>query len=307
MTYEHIETFLTVVVCGNISAASKKLFISQSTVSSRIQQLESELGTTLIMRQKGHRNISLTSYGTAFVPIASQWAALWKDTQNLKATSDICTLRIASVDAVNNYTFVPLFQEHISSYPDIRLSINTHHSNEIYSMVENHSADLGFVFSQIAYPDVITIPVYRELMYLLCHKDSPYGNNIACTDLDTSHEIYLNWGTDYKQWHDRHWSPDLYPLLQVNTGSMLQRYLNEPGRWGVAPMSVVQGAMRTNPDLTYYSLLEPPAPRICYEIKNRYPKSSRQDAIATLEQELQSFIERDSSICSFQTWMLGDS
>lgn len=304
MTYEHIETFLTVIVCGNITAAARKLFVSQSTVSSRIQQLEEELGASLIVRQKGHRNITLTSYGSSFVPIASQWAALWKDTQNLKTKTDLCTLRIASVDAVNNYTFVPLFKEHMNQYPQIRLAINTHHSNEIYNLIENRSADIGFVFSQIAYPDVISIPIYRELMYLICHKDSPYENGISCADLNNSHEIFLNWGTDYQQWHNRHWSPEAYPLIQVNTGSMLQRYLDQPGRWGIAPMSVVHGAIQSNPNLTFYSLKEPPAPRICYEIKNRYVKISQRDAIETMEAELQNYIEKDSSICSFESWML---
>lgn len=122
MTYEHIETFLTVVVTGSITAAAKKLFVSQSTVSSRIQQLEQELGTPLILRQKGHRNISLTNYGDSFIPIAGQWAALWKDTQNLKKTEDITILHIASVDAINNYTFVPFLKNHlenVTQYPFI--------------------------------------------------------------------------------------------------------------------------------------------------------------------------------------------
>lgn len=304
MTYEHIETFLSIVTCGNITSAAKKLYVSQSTVSSRIQQLEEELGIPLILRQKGHRNITLTNYGSSFVSIASQWMALWKDTQNLKNIEDICTLNIASVDAVNNYTFVPLFQKHIDSFSNIRLCVNTHHSSEIYTLVENRSCDIGFVFKQIAYPDVISIPIYREMMYLVCHKDSPYHNQILCDELDISNEIYLNWGQDYKQWHNRHWNPDEQPLMQVNTGSMLQRYLNVPGRWGIAPMSVITGAINSNPNLTFYVLKDPPSPRICYEIKNRYAKSGHQHAIEIIEDEIHSFIEADSNICSFEAWML---
>lgn len=304
MTYEHIETFLTVVVTGSITAAAKKLFVSQSTVSSRIQQLEQELGTPLILRQKGHRNISLTNYGDSFIPIAGQWAALWKDTQNLKKTEDITILHIASVDAINNYTFVPFFKNHLENVPNIRLSINTHHSNEIYNLVENRTADIGFVFSQISYPDIVSVPIYRELMYLICHKDSPYYHGIECEKLDPKKEVFLNWGTDYKQWHDRHWSPNVFPLVQVNTGSMLQRYLDQPERWGIAPMSVITGAIRSNPNLTYYSLKEPPSPRICYEIKNRYTKVSHQAAIEAFETEIKTFVEKDENICSFESWML---
>lgn len=305
MTYEQIETFLTVVTYGNITAAARYLYVSQSTVSSRIQHLEEELQTPLLRREKGHRNVELTAYGQAFIPIASQWASLWKDTEHLKTLTDTVTLRIASIDAVNNYTLVPLFQEHLLRYPSIRLSIATHHSGEIYSLVENRTADIGFVFSRVTYPDVVSEPVYRELMYLICHKKSTYHPDMDCKELNVKDEIFLPWGADYRQWHDLHWSPDEYPLLQVNTGSMLQRYLDVPGRWSVAPMSVIQGAIRSNPDLTYYPLKNPPSPRICYMIRNRFPNVSLGSAIDTFQQELQDFIETDNSICSFESWMLG--
>ena len=304
MTYEQIETFLIVATYKNITAASKYLFVSQSTVSSRLQQLEDELGTPLLIRHKGQRNAELTNYGSAFIPIASQWASLWKDTQHLKALPDIKSLNIASVDAVNNYTLVPMFQKHLEDHPRVKLSIMTYHSSEIYSLVQNRTADIGFAFSSISYPDVIAIPVYRELMYLICNKKSNYGDNIACKDLPVEKEIYLRWGSDYQQWHDRHWSPGVYPLISVNTGSMLQRYLDYPDNWAIAPMSVIQGAMRSNPELTFHSLKEPPAPRICYEIKNRFPNVTLLEPIELLEKELQEFIEEDESICSFESWML---
>lgn len=304
MTYEQIETFLCVVSYGTISAAAKYLYVSQSTVSTRLAQLEEELQTKLILRKKGHRTVELTNYGNAFIPLASQWASLWKDTQHLKEHPDINTLRIASVDAVNNYTLVPLFQKHMERYPDIKLTVSTHHSNEIHSLVESRAADIGFVFSQISYPDIISTPVYRELMYVIFHKDSPYYDGISCKDLDPSKEIFLSWGQDYQQWHDAHFSPAVLPLLTVNTGSMLQRYLDVPGRWSIAPMSVVGGAMRSNAHLACCTLREPPTPRICYKITNRFPNISHSKPIQILEKELADFISEDSNICSFEEWML---
>ena len=101
MTYEQIETFLTVVTCGNITAAANELFVTQSTVSSRIQSLENELGAPLLIRAKGHHSVELTGYGQAFIPIASQWTSLWKHTQSIKSAEDISVLTIASSAAVN--------------------------------------------------------------------------------------------------------------------------------------------------------------------------------------------------------------
>ncbi|MBP3869645.1 MAG: LysR family transcriptional regulator [Faecalicoccus sp.] len=299
MTYEQIETFLTIITCKTISAAAQSLYVSQSTVSTRIQQLEDELGVPLIIRQKGHRTIELTSYGRAFIPTASQWASLWKDTMQIKTAGAVETLHIASVDAVNNYTLVPLFQKHIQTYPNIRLNISTHHSNEIYGLVQSRMADIGFVFSQISYPDIVTKPIYRERMYLLCHKDSPYHDEISCEELKVENEIFLNWGHDYLLWHERHFSAISYPLISVNTGSGMQRYLDKPGRFAIAPLSVIKGAMHSNPDLVYYSLKETIPPRICYEIKNLYPNQSRKEIINVLEKELDEFISYDESISAY--------
>lgn len=307
MTLEHVETFLTVVSYGSITAAADSLFISQSTVSNRIQLLERELDTKLLIRNKGHRNIELTPYGEAFLPIAIQWVALWKDTQNLKKLVTIQTLKIASVDAVNNYTFSPLFNQHIDQYPDIKLSINTHHSNEIHTLIENYSIDLGFVFSQVRYPDIISKPIYQELMYLICHIDSDYRNNIHPDELRPEDEIFLPWGQDIQHWHDQHWDSDRYPLITVNTGSMLQYYLQTPGRWAVAPLSVVQAICKANPDITYYTLQKAPPPRICYQLVHRHPKSSQTNAIHIFEKELQEFISHSSSIDTFEPWMLGNA
>lgn len=188
------------------------------------------MGSPLLYRRKGHRTVELTPCGDAFIPLASQWASLWKDTQNLKARANIQALTIASVDAVNNYTLVPLYRHHIEAYPNIRLFVNTHHSNEIHGLVESRAADVGFVFSRTQYPNVVSTPVYRELMYLICHKDSPYHDNIACEQLRPEDEIQLRWGADHDEWHDSHWGRERYSLITVNTGSTLQHYLTKPGR-----------------------------------------------------------------------------
>lgn len=303
MTYEQVEAFMAIMTYGTITAASNFLHVSQSTVSTRIQLLEDELGTPLLIRHKGHRNIELTPYGSAFLPMASQWSSLLKDSQNLKTLANINTLTVASVDAVNNYTFVPLFNRHIDSFPNIRLHIRTHHSDEIHGLVQNRTANIGFVFSRSPYPDIISRPVYRELMYLICHKDSNYYDGITCSELEPENEVYLHWGLDYQQWHNRYFSPERYCLVSVNTGSMLQHYLNQPGRWAVAPMSVVRAiSHRTN--LKYYTLAEPPAPRICYMLMNRYPTARRREAISVFVGELEEFIANNPDICTFESWML---
>ncbi len=305
MNYEQIQTFLTVVSYGNITAAAGHLYVSQSTVSSRLQALEEEVGVPLLIRNKGQRAVELTNYGISFVPIASQWAALYIDTGRLKETANFHTLRIAAVDAVNSYTFTPLYNGHIKKNPDTKLYIGTHHSNEIHTLVENKSADIGFVFSEIAYPNLISKPVYRELMYVIAHKDSGFHDDMECGELDRSQEVFLRWGDDYEIWHNRHFNPNSFPLITVNTGSMLQHYLHEAGRWAIAPMSVIK-AISYRTDLKHYTLKNSPPPRICYQVTNISPSITSVYAIREFEKELQDFIDHENAICRFEDWMIKD-
>ena len=303
MTFEQIETFLTIVECGTISNAADILFVSQSTVSNRIKLLEEELAIQLIIRKKGIHSVELTPHGKEFINIAKQWILLWNDTHNIKSLGKIQTLNIGSVDIINNFTFVPLFQKYLKLYKNTKLSINTFHSSEIHTLVENHSIDIGFVFSQIRYKDIISKPVYRELMYLICHKDSNYYDNIHPSQLDKEKEIFLRWGQEYQQWHDLHWNPYGNSLITVNTGFLLSHYLNTPDNWAIAPMSVIS-ALKQFYDIACYRLADSPPPQICYQLTHRYPKSSHIEAINIFENELLKFIKSNENICRFEPWML---
>ena len=61
---ELARTFLAVVAAGNFVKAAERLFVTQSTVSSRIQSLEQQLGCRLFVRNKA--GTSLTSAGRQF-------------------------------------------------------------------------------------------------------------------------------------------------------------------------------------------------------------------------------------------------
>ena len=61
MELKQLLYFVTVVEEGTISAAAKKLFISQPPLSAQMKLLEDELGCVLF--QRGQRQIQLTEAG----------------------------------------------------------------------------------------------------------------------------------------------------------------------------------------------------------------------------------------------------
>ena len=57
MNLAEIETFLTIVNTKSITRTADLLFLSQPTVSHRLNSLENELGFPLVIRNKGHKQV----------------------------------------------------------------------------------------------------------------------------------------------------------------------------------------------------------------------------------------------------------
>ncbi|MET1250332.1 LysR family transcriptional regulator [Sporolactobacillus sp. STCC-11] len=68
MTIDQLETFLAVVNNKGFRHASRKLFLTQPTVTTRIQMLERELNATLFIRSRRH--FSLSNQGAVLLPYA---------------------------------------------------------------------------------------------------------------------------------------------------------------------------------------------------------------------------------------------
>lgn len=130
-----IKYFLAIVEEGNISAAARKLFISQQTLSEHVKKLEDELGTPLFKRG---RQISLTLAGETFATsgreLIGQYDELLADMENItqKRRSRItvaiptCTTPASLADIIFNY------QE---KYPNCEVMVlKRQHSDVVHNM-----------------------------------------------------------------------------------------------------------------------------------------------------------------------------
>ncbi|WP_130911574.1 LysR family transcriptional regulator, partial [Pseudomonas sp. Sample_9] len=65
MDIDLARTFLEIVRHGSLAAAAQKLFVTQTAITARVQKLESQLGSTLFVRNRA--GAKLTANGEAFV------------------------------------------------------------------------------------------------------------------------------------------------------------------------------------------------------------------------------------------------
>ena len=297
-----IESFLEIVKQGSITKATKTLYISQSALSNRMIELENELETKLFIRKKGMHQIVLTPMGEKFVELAYAILRIENEAKDLNKLCNTEILSIASVDSVNNYTLVPFFKNYIDRNEHIQLNIKTFHSDEIYNLVAENKVDIGFTLKEIKKENVITRPIYRELMYLISKTGGDYYDYYPIEKLDARQEIYLEWAPDFQLWHNRFFNPDCRKYVQVNTGSMLAQYLDSKERWALAPMSVIT-ILKQYIDINYYHLEVNPPPRYCYMLINRNISNEKHIILNNFIQQLEEYVKTQKDICVFEPWM----
>ena len=75
-----LETFVAIVETGSLVRASERLHVTQSTVTTRLNTLEQDLGQTLIHRQKSGAVMTLA--GLKFKRYAEAMLDLWQKSQS---------------------------------------------------------------------------------------------------------------------------------------------------------------------------------------------------------------------------------
>ena len=293
MDFKQLRSFVAVADCGSFTRAAEKLYTSQPTVSARLQQLEEELGTTLIVRKKGVRTVELTPQGMAFIPLAERWMALDAETRGFARQEYLAPLTIACPDSLNNYLFPELYRRLLQPDRNLAVRIRTQQSPEIFRLVENREADVGFVFYLSRSSNVRCEPVLSEPMVLLCGSKTilPEGA-VSPKDLDPRKELYLPWSQDIQIWHDSWCSPSVRPFVYVDNVALLTVYLDEPGAWAFCPASVAEFFRREGMDVAIRPLVEGPPHRVCYMLTERTPRSAAAAAAVDLfRRELKAFLE----------------
>ena len=146
MLLANVESFLEVARQGNMRRAAETLYVSQPTLTARIQALEAELEATLFRRSRS--GMTLTAAGRAFMPYAERaleslrgGTALVRDVERGVAGE----LAIGAAAAVSAYVLPELLARFTAEHPDVRLLVRTGHSEELVDAVVRGEVALGLV------------------------------------------------------------------------------------------------------------------------------------------------------------------
>lgn len=123
---DELQSFVSVVDSGSISAAAEQMGLTASAVSRTLSRLEHKLGTTLLNRTT--RRMELTEEGRYFLDqarqILQQMEAL-EERLALRRQSPAGRLRINAASPFMLHAVVPHIGEFRRLYPNIQLELNT--------------------------------------------------------------------------------------------------------------------------------------------------------------------------------------
>jgi DNA-binding transcriptional LysR family regulator len=269
-----IEVFLSVVEHKSISAVAKNTFLSQPTVSEYLNQLEQLVGTTLVLRSKGQRQIGLTPAGEAFLPLAKKWMSHQQELENqilqFSHAQTHNTLRLAASSGAHQHVASHIICKLLAHRPDIHLQLCNVERREMAAAIERFSFDVAFLFGETTPNDAVKeIPLFKEDQYILCPANTPLPErSLTPEDLDPKYFVaYAAYrrSANFMDWYDRCFQDQpMTPMFEASSLASIHNYLNDPRCWTVVPASIAIADVAQRMDqLTYRQIAPAPPARIC--------------------------------------------
>ena len=275
MTRAEIQAFLAVVEYGSITRAADELFLRQSTLSGRIQTLESELNMTLFKRGKGVRSAELTPFGRDFIPVAEKWERLWQETLMAAGKMQCKLLSVSAILSINAYIMSEVYSLYASRNPAVRLRLLIRHSDESYHLIENGGAEAAFVTKPQFSKKVEAVPLFRENMMLVCANESKAMQAVHPSELDVGREVMLDWHREYSQWHEYWFGANCIPHVYTDDMSLMENFLQTENCWTIAPVSVARALTRTG-TMQAKTIIDAPHDRTVFMLRRSGAEASEE-------------------------------
>ena len=156
MELRQLKYFITSADTLNFTEAARQCFITQSTLSQQIKQLETELGVQLFERIG--KRVFLTETGRDFLPYARQTVA---DAEyGVQRIKDMEELRTGRLCIGTTFGLSALITDAIArfseQYPEIHLEVMFLKQDELIDAVRERKVDFALTFEMMEKDDLLT-------------------------------------------------------------------------------------------------------------------------------------------------------
>lgn len=172
MELSDLKIFRTVVEEGGITKAADKLLRVQSSVTTRIKQLEDNLGVELFIREG--KKLHVSPAGRVLLDYAERLESLAEEARSaVHEEAPHGTFRLGSMESTAAVRLPGPLTEFHRRYPQVDLQLTTGKSSPLARQVLSGDLDAALVAEPIATEPFDYEPVFVEEMVLVTRIDHP--------------------------------------------------------------------------------------------------------------------------------------
>ncbi|NLI54489.1 MAG: LysR family transcriptional regulator [Clostridiales bacterium] len=180
MTIRHLKVFLAVCDQGGVTAASRKLFISQPSISAAITDIETEYGVKLFDRIS--RKLYLTEAGTHLQEQARYLVSLFDSIESdLISSGTRGILRVGSSVTIGNRFLPSVVIRFREAHPQIEVKAAINSSEQLERRVLENELDLALIEGIAHHPKIVSSVFLQDELVVVCANDDPLAQSGAVT------------------------------------------------------------------------------------------------------------------------------
>lgn len=166
MEISQLEIFIAVAETGSITKAAAKLLRVPSNVSTRVQQLERELGVQLLIRDK--RQSSLSADGELFLEYARNIIDMTNEAKAFSTRGEPRgRFRLGALESTAAVRIPPILAAFHLNYPAIELELDANSSGPLFDSLLNGQLAAAFTDGRPAVPALTGIKAFDEELRII--------------------------------------------------------------------------------------------------------------------------------------------
>ena len=182
MELRQLKYFVKTAETLNFSEAARALFVTQSTLSQQIRQLEKEMDTVLFERDS--HSVQLTESGERLLPLAKR--TLMDAVTCMDTVNDLKKMLSGSLNIGITYTFAPILTETViaftKAHPAVKLNIFYKTMEELMSMLEKRELDFVLSFKPSSvHPAIESHVLFDNNLSVIVNRNHPLAEKEKIT------------------------------------------------------------------------------------------------------------------------------
>ena len=172
MNFVDLQIFKCVVDEGGIIKAARKLHRVPSSVTTRVQQLETSLGVTLFYRDRQRLHLSptgelLLAYAERLIHLSDEARAV------ISGGVPQGTLKLGALESTTASRLPRILAEFHRRYPEVRLELTTGTNDDLMTKVADRRLDAAFTAEPPVARVLEHVPVFAERLIIITNADHP--------------------------------------------------------------------------------------------------------------------------------------